>query len=814
MFWLIISWLVNDTRLAVRGLKNNPGFAAVAILALGLGIGANTAVFSVVDTVVLRPLPYRDAGRILVIWEKRVKDGSRTNAVSAADYLDWRAQNHVFSSLDADDQREFNLTGSGNAERVVGNLVTTDCLPVYGAAPLLGRAFTASDEAAGGHVALLSYGFWQRRFGGDPRVIGQSMRLDDVLYSVIGVMPPVFRMFIGTTPDFYAPLVLSPEEKKSRGNHRFLIVGRLRAGVSVEQARAEMETISSRLAKAYPADNTGHAANPITLSDQLTQQIRPAFAVLWIAVGFVLLIACANVANLLLARAGGRSREIAIRLAVGGTPRRLTAMLLTESLLLSALGGLTGVLIASVALRFVPLLASPELRVKIPGIETVAMDGRVLLYTGVVSLVTGILFGLAPAWQLLRSTASGLHAGSRSFSAGPSQRLLRQSLLVAEIAVAFTLLSGSALLITSFARLIHVDPGFQASNRLSMYLSLPRARYAEPGRQASFYRELLEQESKLPGVISTAITTLVPGNTWGPRFGFRIEGQPRPRTLEEFPKATWRVVSDNYFSTMGIPILRGRSFEPGDRADATKVVLISRTMSRRYFGSADPVGRRIALGSQTEWRTIIGITGDTRYLGLDKDPKPEFYFPVSQLMVPGLEAALILRTSTVPEAVAESARREVAKLDAGLPVSRIRTIQQVVDESVSGRRFASLLMSFFAAVAFVLAAGGLYSVMSYLVSQRIREMGIRMALGAQASDLLRLVLRQGALVAIAGVLLGSLIALTSARFLSGFLVGVSPSDPRIYISITIVMIGTALAATLIPARRAARVDPVRALRHD
>ena len=792
-----------ELRQVIRGLRRSRGFALTAILVLAIGIGANTAVFSVANAVLLKPLPYRDSDRIVIVWEKRSKEGTRTNAVSAADFIDWRGRSRSFAAMDAfDDQFGMNLTG-GKPERVVALLATSQMVTVYGIEPVLGRGFTAADEAGDTRVILLSYRFWQRRFGGDPAVIGQSIHLNDAAYRIAGVLPENYRMMLGLETDVYLPLVLTPRDQQDRAAHRFLVVGRLRPGVSLAQAQVEMDTISSQIARAHPNENEGHSANLVPLKDQFTAQIRPALWLLLVAVGFLLLLASANVANLLLARAAVREREIAIRRALGATTGRLVRLLLTESAALALAGGIIGIGFAKGAISLMPLLPKT---LGLAGIDVISVDSSVLAFTFAISTVTGILFGLVPALKVARP-GHELRTAVRHLT-------LRRVLVAGEVAIACTMLVGALLLTRSFLKLMEVSPGFQAANRLGIELSLPAARYRDPARQTAFYDELLRRVSALPSVTSAALTSLMPGSTWGPRFGLAIEGRPRPRTLEDWPKASWRVVSNGFFSTMGIPILRGRSFDSGDRAGTQEVVVLSEATVQRYFAGVDPIGKRIALGYDPAWRIVIGVAGSVKYLGVDKDTAPEFYLPLSQFSVPGLEVALVVRAAQDPLALAGALRTTIGEVDSELPIGRVRTLEQMLNESVAPKRFQAGLVAAFAGISLLLAAGGLYSVMAYLVAQRTREIGIRIAVGATRNDVLALVLWEGGLLGVCGVAFGLAAALAGARVLKSFLFGVSPAEPVVLGGASVVLILIALAASAVPALRAARLDPTVALRHE
>src|SRR3989454_2330219 len=807
--------MFNDLRYAIRTLFKNPSFATVAVLTLAFGIGATTAIFSVVNAILLRPLPYRDADRIVVVWEKRPIEGTKTNGVTRADYLDWRAQNRVFASLTAHDELPFTLTDGREPERLTGTLVSVDMLETYGIQPILGRGFLPSDQEGAGRVALLSYGLWQQRFGGDWEVLQRSIWLNNEPYSVIGVLPREFCIYFGRKTDLYVPLVMDPAYKQDRSAHDLLVAGRLRPGVTLEQAQAEMNLISRAIEQQWPAFNKGHGAHLVPIRQQLTELIRPILLILMGAVVFVLLIACANVANLLLARGVTRQREIAVRQALGASRGQLVQLLLTESIVLSFMGGMIGVLLAQVGLKLIQSLLPRILGVAwIPGIDQISVDGRVLLFTGLASMLTGIAFGLAPALQLSQTDMqSALKVSGRSSSASVAHRRFRSLLVVSETALACVLLIGATLLITSLVRLMRVNPGFQSHHRLSIEIPTPRE-YVQPGRQHPLYAGLLEKVSALPSVKSAALTNYVPGFTFGWRWGLRLEGQPQARSIEETLKIHMRLVSEGFLNTMGIPLLQGRNLSVQDSDRSPPIVLVSQTTARRYFPGQDPIGRQIALGDQPIWRTIVGVTGDVKHLGLNKDSEPEIYLPLAQFPNPFPQIWLVVQTSADPALLASAVRHEIDSLDHNLALAEVKTVDQLLDESTSSQRFNAVLIGAFSGLAFLLAIAGLYSVMAYLVTQRTQEIGIRMALGAQRRDISRLVLRQGMLLVLIGVVVGLAGAVALTRVLASLLFGVSPTDLPTFVAVSLVLATVALLACYIPARRATKVDAMVALRYE
>jgi putative ABC transport system permease protein len=805
--------MISELRQVLRALRRSPGFCIVSVLVMAIGIGGCAAVFSVANVLLLRPLLYPEPERLVLIWEKRAQDGSVKNGVSIADYLDWRAQNQSFAALDAGNQRAFNLTGDGKPERVMSSFGTSQMLATYETRPELGRGLVLADEEGDGHVVLLSYGLWQRRFAGASDVIGKTIHLDDEPYRIAGVLPKGFRSPYGKEPDIYLPWVFAGKDRQDRVGHRLLVIGRLKPGVTLAQAQAELDAISGRLAQAYPVTNAGHGANLVLLLDETTGEVRPALLVLLIAAGFLLLLACANTANLLLARATVREREIAIRMAMGASTLKLIRLLLTESITLALAGGAVGVAIARAALLAMPL--RKEVVGVPPAIQSAAIDSRVLLFALALSILTGVVFGLAPILQSAR-IGNALRAVGRSYSTGIRGHRLRRVLVISEVAIACALTAGAGLLIRSFVELARTDPGFQATHRLTMELSLPRARYQEQARQIAFYDEIARRISALPSVKAAALSTAIPASAVIPMAGFRVEGQPEPRSPEDVPAASWMTVSDGFFPTMGIPVLRGRAFNSGDRLDTPKVALISESATHRYFGDSDPLGKRIELVQTPGWKTIVGVTGSLKPIGRQvyKNPGAEIYLSLSQQALAVLGVSLIVEAAQDPQSLTKAVTAAVWEVDPEIPAGRVRTIEQVIDETTGLRRFQMLLVAVFAGVALVLAAGGLYSVMAYLVTQRTREVGIRIALGAQRGDVLTMVLREGAFLGFCGVVIGTGIAVAAGRALRSFLAGVAVNDPLIFAGVALLLMFVALAASYIPALRAMRLDPAVALRQE
>ncbi|MDQ3803874.1 MAG: ABC transporter permease [Acidobacteriota bacterium] len=806
-----------DLRYGLRTLLKNPGFTAVAVIALALGIGANSAIFSVVNAVLLRPLPYRDPDRLVMVWEENTKAGYPRDTPAAANYIDWRDQNQVFEGMAAIADVSFNLTGAGEPERLDGRRVSASLFPLLGVEPHLGRAFLPEEDQPGANrVAVLSHGLWQRRFGADANIAGKPLTLNGESYEVVGVMPPHFQ-FPSREDELWVPIAFTPQEAASRGRHYLQVLARLKPGVTLGQAQAEMSTIAARLQQQYPEQNTNLGATVTPLHEHVVGDIRPALLVLLGAVGFVLLVACANVANLLLARAAVRQKEIAVRVALGASRLRLVRQFLTESVLLAALGGGLGLLLSvwgvSLLKTFIPENISQA--------RAVAVDARVLGFTVLVSLLTGLIFGLAPAVQASNFNLNEtLKEGGRDSAAGSRGNRIRALLVVAEVAVSLVLLIGAGLLINSFLRLRNVDPGFRADNLLTMSIELPQQKYPDPARRAAFYTELVSRIEALPGVKSAAVTNWIPLVFQGDSIGFSIEGRPDPAPGQgRRPTVVTRVVHPHYFRTMGIQLLRGREFGEQDRVESPTVAVISETMARRHWPGEDPTGKRITPGPATstdpdDWVTIVGVVKDVRQFELGAEPKPQMYVSYAQGWSFFAPRHLVVSTAVEPLSLAATVRKTVWEIDKDQPVSDIRTMEEVLSESLARQRFSMLLLGIFAAVALALAAVGIYGVMSYAVAQRTHEIGIRMALGAQRGDVLKLAVGQGLKLVLIGVALGLAAAFALTRVMASLLFGVSATDPATLVTISLVLIGVAVLASYIPARRAAKVDPMIALRYE
>jgi len=803
--------LWQDVRFGLRMLIKSPGFTVVAMLSLALGIGANTAIFSLVDAVLLRPLPFREPDRLVMVWEDASRIGFPRNTPAPGNYSDWRAQNQVFEDLAALSWPSFNLTSDGDPEKIDAQSVTANFFSLLGVKPSLGRAFLQEeDRPEANKVVLLSYGLWQRRFGGDPKLVGKDVLLDGQKFAVVGVMPAGFQ-FLGRDIGLWVPIALSQRALADRNSHYLTVVARLKAGVTLPQAQADIENITQRIARDYPREALNLRAFVLPLREQLTDRVSRALIVLLVAVGCVLLIACANIANLLLARAAARNKEIAVRTALGASRLRLVRQLLTESVLLAGLGGALGVLLANWSLAFLKKLV-PEVMTPL---TQVSINSQVLGYTLLLSLVAGVLFGLAPAWQAAKLDLNeALKQGGGRTGLGGSHRRLRGALVVLEVALALVLLIGAGLMIKTLIRLQGLDPGFRPDHVLTVRTAMPRQKYGELPKRAAFYQQVLERVQALPGVVAAGYTTSVPLVWRGGTNSFSIEGHaPAPGQ-----DANHRQISPNYFRALGTPLRTGRYFDEHDGPESLPVAIVNETMARQFWPNEDALGKRFKLGppdSTRPWLTIVGIVGDARQMGLDVPVKAEMYFPCQQIDVFWASPSyLAIRTSGDPMSVVAAVRREVWAVDKDQPISNVRTMEEILGEEVSPRHLQMSLLAGFAALALLLASLGIYGVLSYVVTQRTPEIGLRMALGAQPRDVLRMVVGQGMLLAILGVVIGVAAAVALTRVMSSLLFGVSATDVSTFVSVSLVLMAVSLAASYLPARRAMKVDPMIALRYE
>jgi len=801
--------ILKDIRYGIRSLVRNPAFTLIAIITLSLGIGANTAIFSVVNAVLLRPLPFADAERIVWLWDTIPQ--LPTAPTSLPEFLDWKEQNRSFEHLAAFQSGNMFVDAGDGTEDVPVGIVTPEMFSLFRVNPIIGRTFTKEETVIGQHrVAVLSHSMWQNRFGSDPNISGRTIQLNGRTYTIIGVMPAGFS-FPGRTV-LWRPLPIDPADQ-DRGPHYLNVVGRLKADVTRAQAQADMSTLAARLSQQHPEKTSGHGVKIVGLTDVVLGDIGPALFVLLGAVGFVLLIACANLANLMLARIGGREREIAVRTALGASRLRIVRQLLTESLLLAVAGGGVGLLLAIWAVSWLVSL-SPD---TIPRVNEISVDLRVAGFTLLVSVATGVLFGVVPALQASRTEFTDALKESGRTTAGVRKQRLRSTLVVSEVALSLVLLVGAGLLIRSFAKLNQVDPGFNPEQVLTMGVSLLPNKYPEDQQVATFYSQLLERSATVPGVISVSATSGLPVSGSDTTDNFTIEGRPAIAKEAE-PLTEYWVVTPRYFQSLGIPLLAGRDFSETDTKQSPNVVVINDEFRRRHFGLENPLGHRLRLqGQERDPLLIVGVVGDSRNMGLDEQPRTAAYVPFLQDPLSknlARSLTIVAQTKSDPGAVAGSLRAVVTSMDKSVPVYSVKPMTEYLRDSLSRRRFSMVLLSTFSGVALVLAALGIYGVISYGVIQRTHEMGIRMALGAQRSDVLKLVLRQAMIVVLVGVGIGLLGSWALTRLMKSLLFNVSVTDPLTFAGIAVLMILIALLACLIPATRATKVDPLVALRHE
>ena len=802
--------MIADIRYAIRMLAKSPAFTFIAVLTLALAIGANTAIFSVVNAVLLRPLPYPHAEQVVQVFGTQpTLDEAPT---SPANFLEWKTENQVFTRIATYVGQGFNLTGTDKPERVVGARVSSDIFQLLGIQPALGRDFTAEEDRDGAErVVILSYEFWQHRFAGDPNVIRQTITLSDQTYTIIGVMPRGFA-FPSTRAQVWTPIAFNAAERATRDTNFIDVVARLKPGVSLEQAQANMNAVAQSQAQRYPQTNVGVGIKVVSLQEHMVGDVRPMLVVLLGAVGFVLLIACANVANLLLARATARSREMAIRGALGASRSRVVRLLLTESVLLAIVGGALGLLLAIWSLDLLVSLKPANL----PRLAEINVNHTVFLFTAAVSVLTGVLFGLAPAWQVSKTDLNeGLKESGRGSDA-PRRHRMRALLVISEVALSLVLLIGAGLMIRSFSRLLAVDPGFKADHVLSAFVSLPVAKYSKREEQVAFFDRLLERLRNVPGVGAAGIVTDIP-LYGGSSTGFDVDGRP-PALPGQRAMTDYRMINSDYFAAMGMRVVKGRAFSGHDTENAPAVVIINETLAARYFAGEDPIGQRLNLsGSPKDLREIVGIVADVRNYGLDAEVKPEVYVPFLQ-SAPGYLASMtsaltvVVRSTIDPTALSQTLREQVQALDKDQPVSAIKTMDWYLADSMSQRRFNMLLLAVFAGLALVLAAVGIYGVIAYTVTQRTHEMGIRIALGARGGDILRLVFSNAMVTTVTGILIGLGAAFALTRLLQSLLYQVTTTDPVVFATIPLLLLAVAAIATYLPARRAMKVNPITALR--
>ncbi len=804
---------LHDVRYGLRLLARSPATTATAVLTLALGIGANSALFSVVNGVLLRPLPYQDAGRLVALWEHVPSKGWDREPLSYPDMLDWKAQTTAFERI-AGYCFVGAVLGSGTeAEYVVGAAVSADLLPLLRSRPAIGRGFTPEEDAPGGPPAVvIGHGLWKRRFQSSPDLVGSAILLDGRGVTVVGVMPDGFTFPPMSSPrDYWIPLAADAQGRgvvENRGNHYMMVVARLRDGMAVEGAQAELAAVARRLETAYPDTNSGFGALVLPLHETFVGDVRRPLLVLLGAVGALLLIACANIANVLLARAASRRREIAVRAALGAGRARIARQLLVESLLLSLAGGAVGLVAALWGVEALMRLAPAQVLRTRP----ITLDLFVAGFTLAVCVATGVLCGLAPALKAAgQSLDPALREGRGGQAEGWRRNRVRAGLVVAEVALCLVLLVGAGLLLRSLQRVLAVDPGFDPRGVLAVSLSLPAARYDGPAAKAALYERLVEEVGALPGVRAAAVVYTLPLGGSNRSNSFRIVD--REEAAGRSPDASYRSISSDYFRVMGIPLRRGRAFDRRDTAGAPRVAIVSESLARRFFPEEDPVGRTIETDEDPSVkRAIVGVVGDVRYLGLDAATEPEYYVPAAQAPEPGM--TLVVKAAAEPGALGTELRARLRALDPGLPFRGVRSMEELMGQSVAPRRFSATLLGAFAAVALVLAATGLYGVLAYSVARRSREIGIRLAVGARPADILRMVVAQGMLLALAGLAAGLAGSLLLARSLSGLLFGVGAADPATLAGVSCLLAAVALLACWVPARRAARLDPMIPLRQE
>ncbi|HMF58166.1 MAG TPA: ABC transporter permease, partial [Pyrinomonadaceae bacterium] len=769
------------------------------------------AIFSVVNSVLLRPLPFRNSDRLMTVWENNLKKGQDHEIVGSANFTDWKNQNQSFESLAAYLNWNYNLTGGDDPQRLNALVVSAGFFQTLGAEAELGRVLTAEDDQEGrDDVVVLSHALWQRQFGASRQIIGQTVMLNGKSHTVVGVMPSDFN-FLDDQVEIWRPMAMSAQQAQSREGKYLKVIGRLKPGVTIEQAKAEIGTIAQRLEQQYPDTNAGWGVNIVPLREEIVGNVRPVLIILLGAVGFVLLIACTNIANLLLARASSRQKEIAVRAALGASRWRLIGQFLSESFLLAFAGGALGLLLAlwgSDAL----IALSPD---NIPRIKEAAIDGHVLAFTLLLTLLTTLIFGLAPAWQASKLDLNEALKDEGRSAAGSSGRRLRNLLVVAEVAIGVVLLVGAGLMINSFIKLQRVNAGFDTHNLLTMQITLPPARYGQNEQQIAFFQQAIEKIKTLPGVKSVGAIQDLPLRLNNMSFPVTLEGRTESQSAQS-TKAGYRAVTDEYFRTLGIPLLEGRLFTAHDDQNSTPVLVINQTMARSFWPGEDPVGKRIHFGEPNDpLYSIVGVVGDIKHMGLDADEGAVMYQPHAQKRFSWLRwMTIVVRTENDPLSLAPAVRSRILEVDKNQPVYNIATMEQLLTKSTAQPRFSTLLLGIFALLALCLAAIGIYGVMSYNVTQRTHEIGVRMALGAQMRDVMKLIIRQGMKMVLVGVALGLLGAIAITRVMKSLLFGVTATDPLTFAVVAVLLTMVALLACYLPARRAAKVDPLVALRYE
>jgi putative ABC transport system permease protein len=814
--------LIQDVRYALRQLRKSPGFTTVAVLTLALGIGANTAIFSVVNGVLLRPLPFRDANRLVRVWHvppAKSFPGMTTFSVSAANYLDWQRQNHVFEDMAIYTYRGFTLTGD-RPEQVDASAVSSSFFTTLGVRPMLGRVFSPEEDARRSNVVVLSYRFWQEHFGAKAEIIDHNINMDGQNYTVAGVMPPSFDFpdYAQIQVQMWIPMAWTDKERAVRGEHHYMVIGRLKPGLDVKQAQAEMNTISSRLEQLYPEDDKGWGAVVVPLHDDMVSDVRPALLVLLGAVAFILLIACVNVANLALAKTFSRQKEIAIRTALGASSARVLQQILAETVLLALAGGAIGLSCAHFGVRLIMAFLAD----KLPRVVEVGLDLRVLAFTALVSLLTGIVAGVLPALRLTRADVNqALKQGLGRTDSDSSGHRTRKILVISEVALSLMLLFGAGLMIRSFQQLHRVNPGFDSRGVLTMTASVANAKFPSAAQQISFFERVLQRVRTLPGVQSAGVVDDIPLNGNGSHQPIAIEGRPTVAMADQ-PEVDVRLISPGYMHSLHIPIVRGRDFDDTDVAGRPAAILISESMARQFWPGEDPIGKHLTMTFFPDAvREVVGVVGDVKLDGLDQArPSATLYMPLDQLSAPAtggwnsFPMTLVVRSRANPAGIVSAVSNVVHEVDRDVPLRDILTMDDLVANSISQQRFNMLLLGAFAGLALLLAAIGIYSVLSYAVKRRVQEIGIRLALGASLRDVLRMVLVEGMKPTLLGVAIGLAGALALGQFLSSLIYGVRPTDPVTFLAVATLLAGVALVASIVPAYRATKVDPMVALRYE
>ncbi len=812
--WIEDLW--QDLRYGTQIMLKQPGFTFIAVLTLAMGIGANTAIFTLVNAVLLRALPFPQPEQIMTIWEEAPSDGEAKQRVAPGNYFDLKAQQTVFERMSALSGSEMNLTGEGGPEKLKGFAVLDgEALDILGVRPPLGRVFLPGEYLRGANkVLLISHELWLRQFGGTADVVGKELILNDERFTVIGVLPADFR-FLNPDASFWAPAGFSPQLRAYRAGHYLTVLARLKPGITEAMAQAEIKTLMQRIAREHPAEAGKLSAIVQPLHDHLTGNVRRPLLVLLAAVGLVLLIACANLANLLLARSASRRKEFAVRVALGAGRWRIVRQSLTESVLLAGTGGVCGLLVAVWSFAVLRQLIPPELI----GIATLGLNGQVLVFTLGLSVLTGVLFGLAPAWQATQLDVNeALKQGGARTGAG--HRRMQNALVVVEVALALVLLIGAGLLVRTFFHLRQIDVGFRAESLLTLQTRLPRARYEDIAKRTNFFRQTLERVRALPGVVSAAYTSSLPMAGLGGIYTVAIEGHPAQAGVAL--EAGHRQISSDYFTTLGIPLREGRAFDERDTLQTEPVAIINETMARRFWPQENPLGKRFSIDEDYQGRsapqllTIIGIAGDVKHRGLEDDIRPELYLPHAQAFYnsSSIPSYLIVRTANDPLRLASAARQTIQLIDPNLPTADIRTMQARIDELIVQRRLRMVLLTTYAGLALLLAAVGIYGVLSHFVAQHTTEIGVRLALGAQVDDVLRFVVQRGMRLTLVGIGLGLLASFALTGLMKALLFGVSATDPLTFGVIASLLLVVAFVACFIPARRATKVDPLTALRSE